>query len=91
MVIDVGYLKRVTKRILTLALTLIRSISCIQNGSILYAIFDCICHINHGRTSHKMVFQKNKDTKEAKCDNCTNISICDNCRSFSMGDSGINR
>ena len=42
MVIDIGYLKRVTKRILTLVITLIRNISRFQNGNILYAIFDCV-------------------------------------------------
>jgi len=56
MVIDVGYLKRVTKRIFTLAVTLIRNISCFQNGSILHAIFDCVHNSINGRTHYKVVF-----------------------------------
>ncbi len=51
MIEDVGYVKKVTKRILTLALSLIRNISCIQNGSILYAIFDCVYYSYNGRTN----------------------------------------
>ena len=53
MVIDIGYLKKVTKRVLTLALTLIRNISCFQNGSILHAIFDSVYNSNNGRTCNK--------------------------------------
>ena len=42
MVVDVGYWKKVAKRLITLAITIVRNISCIQNGSILHAIFDCV-------------------------------------------------
>lgn len=48
MVIDLGYLKRVIKRLGTLALTLARNISCFQNGCILHAIFDCIYNCTYG-------------------------------------------
>lgn len=52
MVIDIGYLKRVTKRLLTLLLSLVRYISRIQNGCILHAIFDCFYNITNGRTNY---------------------------------------
>lgn len=55
MVIDVGYLKRVTKRILALAITLLRYISCFQNGSILHAIFDCVRNCINGRATYKII------------------------------------
>ena len=56
MVIDIGYLKKVTKRLLTLALSLLRNISCFQNGCILHAIFDCFYNCNNGRAFNKVIF-----------------------------------
>ncbi len=85
MVIDVGYLKRVTKRLLTLVLSLVRNISCFQNGCILHAIFDWIYYCNNGRAYCKMVCKKDKDTKKTKCGNCTYSCVCNNCRYFGMG------
>ncbi len=64
MVIDLGYLKKVTKRIMTLVLSLIRHISSIQNGCILHAIFDCFYNSFNSRTSHKKGSQKDTDSKE---------------------------
>ncbi len=90
MVIDIGYLKRVTKRLLTLLLSLVRNIPCFQNGSILHAIFDCVCYSNYGRTYYKMVFEKNKNTKKTKRNNYLGISVCNNCRSSCMGNCSSN-
>ncbi len=86
MVKDIGYIKRVTKRILTLVLSLIRDISCIQNGSILHAIFDCVYHSPYGRTNDKGTCKKNRTCKKGKRNNCTSFSFWNNCRTTYMGD-----
>lgn len=52
MVIDIGYLKKVIKRLLTLLVSIIRDIPCFQNGSVLHAIFDCIYHSTNGRANN---------------------------------------
>lgn len=91
MVIDIGYLKKVTKRITMFALSLVRYIPSIQNGSILYAIFDCVHNISNGRTANQIYIQKNKNAKKTKRSNSNNRSICHYSKPIGLGNSSINR
>lgn len=75
MILDLEYVKRVTKRILTLIISLVRDIFSFQNGNILYAIFDCFYYFTYDRATNKIICKKNKNTKEAKCNNSACFSI----------------
>lgn len=91
MVVDVGYWKKVIKRLITLIITIARYIFSVQNGSILYAIFDCIYNIFNGGTNHKKSCKKDKVKKKDKCNNSTKFGIYSYYWTSYMGNSKFNR
>lgn len=91
MVVDVGYLKKVTKRLLTLIITII-GIYFAFKMAVFYMPFLIAFIISViVEPIITKVHKKNKFYKKSKCDNCFNSCIYNDYRTIDMGNSNTFR